>query len=592
MILEDLILNQLLHNSQYSQKVAPYLKEEYFTSSGARALCKIFTTLVEQYRTTPSVAAMKVELDRANVSEPVHDEAKNLLDSHASAEQVDPKWLLDQTEIYFRDRAIHGAISESIKILGDEAAEKGLIQELLKEALAVSFDKNLGHDYLQDAEARYEAIVEQRVLKVPFALDTLNRATNGGAERKSINVLIAGCVHPETPVIYRYEYEGVVREYSGAIRNIKALLADSSASNLQVKGPNGWVAVVEYVEKGLWQQYVIRTQNGKTLRCNEEHLVQYNGGPMISAKELQLLTSQSIEAHIITDDGPSKATCDKYEIMSPVVDLVLGDDEHLFYTAGIVSHNTNVGKSLMLCQLAADYMLAGLNVVYFTMEMSEEKIAQRVDANLIDVSLDVYQQMPKAWFLKKIEDIKKKTGGRFKVKEYPSSRAHIGHFRHHLLELASQDDFVPDVIIIDYLNITASSRYKPNQVARHLYVSAVTEEVRGFCQEFNAVGWTATQLNREGFGSSDASITETAEAFGLNFTADLVMVVSEPEHCVDLHQFQFRQEKSRYADKSHMKTFFMGVEKSKQRVYDLSDDGAKDEQHTPAADTPVKGIFD
>lgn len=305
MILEDLILNQLLHNPQYSQKVAPYLKEEYFTTSGGRALCKIYTSLIEQYRSPPSLAAMKVELDRAKISDQVHDEAKNLLDSHETAEQVDPKWLVDQTEIYFRDRAIHGAIGESIKILGDENAEKGLIQELLKEALGVSFDKNLGHDYMEDAEKRYETLVEHRALKVPFALDTLNRATNGGAERKSCNVLIAGCVHPDTEVHYRYTYDGVEREFVGAIRNIQNLLADPLSTNIQVLGPNGWVAVVEYVEKGMWQQYVIRTENGKTLRCNEEHLVQYNGGPMISAKELQLLSSQGITAHVVTVDGLS-----------------------------------------------------------------------------------------------------------------------------------------------------------------------------------------------------------------------------------------------------------------------------------------------
>ena len=362
----------------------------------------------------------------------------------SSIEETPHEFLLDETEKWCKDRAVYNAVMDSITILDKNSKrDKGEIPELLKDALSVSFDQHIGHDWMENADARYEFYHTEEE-KIPFDLDLLNKITKGGMPNKTLNIIMAG---------------------------------------------------------------------------------------------------------------------------------------------------TGVGKSLFMCHCAANNLMMGKNVLYISMEMSEEKIAERIDANLMNIPLQELSDLPKPMYDKKIKSIRDKTVGRLVVKEYPTAAAHTGHFRHLLQELNLKKDFVPDVIYIDYLNICASSRIKPGSNANtYTYVKSIAEEVRGLAVEYDIPVMSATQTNRTGFVSTDVGLEDTSESFGLPATADLMIALISTEELEDLDQIMVKQLKNRYNDPSYYRRFVVGVDRSRMKLYDC-EQSAQDELHDsgPAFDNSDTG---
>lgn len=571
MSIESQILNQLIHNPDYGRAVVPHLDPKFFHNQGTRILFEQIAEHSAKFNKLPTFAALQIMAEKLNINDEQYQEVEEALNEQKADRPVDTGWLVKETETYCKDRAVENALRESIEILDDDKTENGKINDLLTKALSISFDSHIGHDYFEDASDRFDRLT-QAVAKVPFSQETLNRVTKGGVEEKTFNLLIAGCVHPNTKVDVRYSYEGIERVRKVKAGEVKQLMEEGK---VEILSNDGFVRISEFIEKGTYEEYVISTSSQKILRCNADHLVKSPSLGWITAEELMRLTDITAtgtpEVYIETRDGNELASARLSGNMIPIVDFALVGEKKEYLAEGITSHNTNVGKSLILCNFAADYVLQGKNVLYITLEMAEEKIAQRIDANLIDIDLDEYEKVPKDWFLKQVSRVKQKAGGRIKIKEYPNGQAHAGHIRHLMKELELKEGFKADVLIVDYLNICSSSRYKAGSQPRHLIVGAIGQEIRALAQEFGIPAWSATQLNREGFGSSDAGITETSEAFQVNFDADLVWVVSEPEDLVELGQYQFKQEKSRYADKNSPRRFYMGVTKGRMKIFDLDE---------------------
>lgn len=447
---ETLIVSSLIKNEAFLRAAIPHLKEDYFDAAH-QVLFRLVKDFWDKYSTLPTVEALGIELENGKANEHEYTIATELLNElSVPKEAPDDQWLLDTTEQFCKDKAMFNALKESIAIIQgeDDRRDKGAIPGIMTDALAVSFDTQLGHDYLDDAEERFEAR-QQKVAKVPFDIEQLNKATNGGAERKTLNVLLAG---------------------------------------------------------------------------------------------------------------------------------------------------TNVGKSLGLCHLSAAYLQAGYNVLYITLEMADKKIADRLDANILDITLDDLLTLPKPTFMRAINLLKAKKTGRLKVKEYPTSGAHVGHFLYHVKELKTKEGFVPDIIVVDYINICASSRVKLGQTGSYGYVKAIAEELRGFFQQTNVVGWTATQVTRSGFNNSDVDLTDTAESWGLPQTADLFIGIVTDEELDKLNAFQFVLLKSRYSNKNKHKKFLVGVDRDKQKLYEISQPSGYGVTAAPttgtasnAPPTPVQG---
>lgn len=569
MNLEQQILNQIIHNDDYGRAVLPFLKEDYFSDRTSKLIFNIVKDFITKYNNVPTINALRIELDTKPLEADAFEQANDFVTDIAPSQPVDRQWLLDQTEKYCTERAIENALRESILILDDDKRENGEISHVLSDALAVSFDTEIGHGVFADAEARYDKLHSSTV-KIPFALDTLNRVTKGGVDKKTLNIIMAGCTHPDTTeVLAKYSHEGIDRIKTMTLRELTVIV--DAGTPIHVDSPDGWVRVVEWVNKGLYPEYVVVTESGVQLECNEDHLLKtYHGWESVGILE-QLASHNSAPIAIETINGFEPARFKKTDNIIPIFDIVLESDNHQYYTNGIVSHNTNVGKSLMMCDFAASNVLAGMKVLYITCEMAEERIAQRIEANLLDINLDDYDRMPKAWYLKKIEEVKAKTTGEIKIKEYPSNSAHVGNFRHLLHELKLKENFIPDVIYVDYVNIVASERFKPGNTPKHQLVQAVAEELRSLAQRFNVPVFSATQTNRAGFNDSDADITNVAEAWGLPATADWFIIVLQPENMEAMGQFLVKQEKSRYDDKSKMRQFIIGVDKGKMRLFDIDE---------------------
>lgn len=430
MKIETLILNNLLQSEDYLRKVVPFLRPEYFTGAENTVFAEI-QEFVENYNAPPTQEALAVILgNRSNLNEAEFKDAIGIVEELGEAPAPNQDWLLEATEKFCKDKAVYNAIVKSIQIIDgkDKMLQPDAIPQILQEALAVGFDSNVGHDYLNSAEERYEFYhkVESRL---SFDLEMFNKITKGGIPRKTLNIILAG---------------------------------------------------------------------------------------------------------------------------------------------------VNVGKSLTLCHLAAGYLAQGLNVLYITMEMAEERIAERIDANLLNVSIDDLGDLPKTTFTDRVKKVQDKTTGRLIIKEYPTASAHAGHFRALLHELNLKQNFVPDVILIDYLNICASSRYKlSGNVNTYVYVKAIAEELRGLGVEFNVPVWSATQLTRTGFNSSDVDMDDTAESFGLPATADFMLALISTEDLDELNQFMVKQLKNRYGDKNILKRFVIGVDKAKMRLYDVDESAQK-----------------
>ena len=427
---ELVVLRHLLNDEDFARRTLPYLKSEYFHDRLEKTVYQEIDKFISKYNSLPTKEALTLEMDsRDDLSDEEFSSASNLI-ANLDGEEVDRDWLTDTTEKWCQEKAIYNAIMNSIQILdgNDKKNDKGAIPELLSDALSVSFDPNIGHDFLDDADSRYDFYhkVEERI---PFDLEYLNKITKGGLPNKTLNIILAG---------------------------------------------------------------------------------------------------------------------------------------------------TGVGKSLAMCHMASANLLDGKNVLYVTMEMSEERIAQRIDANLLNVTLDDLEALSKDMYDKKIERVRGKTSGKLIVKEYPTASAGSGHFRHLLNELRLKRSFVPDIIYVDYLNICASSRVKAGaQVNSYTLVKAIAEELRGLAVEFDVPLVSATQTTRSGYGNSDVELTDTSESFGLPATADLMIALVTSEELEDLGQIMVKQLKNRYSD-TNPKRFVVGVDRAKMRLFDCEQTAQED----------------
>ena len=446
MNLEKKILKHLIYDEEYTRKVLPFIKSEYFGDQSEKVLFEQIQFYVTKYNAMPSREALEIEIDnRANLTDDQHKSTGQLI-KEISAEEItnDRDWLIDETETFCQEKAIYNGIMRSIQILDNkntkESLDKGSIPTILADALSVSFDHHVGHDFLDDAENRYDFYhkVEKRI---PFDLDYLNRITKNGLPEKSLNIVLAG---------------------------------------------------------------------------------------------------------------------------------------------------TGVGKSLFMCHCAAANLSIGKNVLYITLEMAEERIAERIDANLMNIEVDRLTAMPKDAYLKKIERIHEKTTGKLIIKEYPTASANVNHFKHLLNELKLKRQFIPDIIYIDYLNICSSARMKMgNSVNSYTYIKAIAEELRGLAVESKLPIVSATQTTRSGYASSDVDLTDTSESFGLPATADLMFALISTEELEDLNQIMVKQLKNRYNDPTTNKRFVIGVDRAKMKLYDVEQTAQTDILDSGQVDQPV-----
>jgi archaellum biogenesis ATPase FlaH len=420
-MINQLILNQLCTNEEFTRRALPFLKDEYF-ERGEKLLFAVVSRFIDKYNTIPTEAALKVELQKIpNVSNEIFE----LVDRAYKSEPVEIQWALDETEKFCQDRSIYLAIMESIQIIDGKHKEltNNAIPEILSKALGVSFDTNIGHDYIDNSDSRYDFYhkVEERL---PFDLDYFNKITKGGLPNKTLNIILAG---------------------------------------------------------------------------------------------------------------------------------------------------TGVGKSLFMCHMAAAALAQGKNALYITMEMSEERIAERIDANLMNIPIDQLEKLPKQVYDAKIQKIGQKNIGKLIIKEYPTGAAHVGHFRALLNELKLKKNFKPDVIFIDYLNICASSRIRGlgGSVNTYSYVKAIAEEMRGLAVEAGVPLVSATQTTRSGYSNTDVGLEDTSESFGLPATADFMFAVISTEELEKLGQVMVKQLKNRYNDPTAHKRFIIGIDRSRMKLYDV-----------------------
>ena len=431
MRLEQTILRNLIYNEEYIRKVLPFLKDEYFTDSIEKTIFKELSSFVSKYNTTPTIEAIGLTIkERRNLSDVDVEKSENYLQEIELAKGQESKiqWLIEKSEAFCQERAIYNAVLGSISILDgkDKTNDKGAIPKILSDALSVSFDNSIGHDYLENSDERYD-FYHRKEERIPFDLDMFNKITKGGLPIKTLNIALAG---------------------------------------------------------------------------------------------------------------------------------------------------TGVGKSLFMCHCAAGNMSMGRNVLYITMEMAEERIAERIDANLLNVSLDDLLELPKETYDRKVASLKSKVTGKLIIKEYPTASASSLHFRTLLNELNLKKSFVPDIIYIDYLNICCSSRIKPgSNINSYTYVKSIAEELRGLAVEFGVPIVSATQTTRSGYGSSDPGLEDTSESFGLPATADMMFALISSEELEGLGQIMVKQLKNRYTDPSQFKRFVVGIDKPKMRLYDIDDSG-------------------
>ena len=428
---ELLVLRSLLYNEDYARKVVPFIQGDYFQQPSQKIVFEEVSSFITEYDELPSKEALYIEVEKRNdVNEEVYKQVKELIEV-LNDEPADEDWLVNTSEKWCRDRAIYLALMESIQLADGKDDKKGrdAIPTILSDALAVSFDNNIGHDYLKDYEERYEGY-HRKEDKIPFDLEYFNKITKGGIPNKTLNIALAG---------------------------------------------------------------------------------------------------------------------------------------------------TGVGKSLFMCHMASACLASGNNVLYVTLEMAEEKIAERIDANLLNVNIKEITDLPKPMFENKVTSLAKKTQGTLIIKEYPTASAHSGHFKSLLNELALKKSFKPDIIFIDYLNICASSRYRNNtSVNSYSYIKAIAEELRGLAVEANVPIVSATQTTRSGFASSDVDLTDTSESFGLPATADLMFALISTEELEGLGQLLVKQLKNRYNDPTINRRFIVGIDRAKMRLYDVEQVAQKD----------------
>jgi replicative DNA helicase len=429
-VIESTILKNLIVDENYMRKVIPYVKSEYFTQYSDQVLFHIINDFVVSYGQSPTKEVLRIEVDnRKDLNEDSYKELQVKIADIDNTE-VDGQWMLDATEKWCKQRAVYLALLDSVKIADgkDEKRSEDAIPSILQEALAVSFDDHIGHDYIEDYEDRYE-FYHRNENKIAFDLSLFNKITKGGISNKTLNVALAG---------------------------------------------------------------------------------------------------------------------------------------------------TGVGKSLFMCHMAAASLLQSKNVLYITLEMAEEKIAERIDANLLNVNIKDIEDLPEQLFESKVQRLSQKTSGKLIIKEYPTASAHSNHFKALLNDLSLKKSFKPDIIFIDYLNICASSRYKGALVNSYTYVKAIAEELRGLAVEFDLPIVSATQTTRSGYGSTDVDLTDTSESFGLPATADFMFALIASEELEAINQIMVKQLKNRYNDLNMFKRFVVGIDRSKMRLYDVEDSAQTD----------------
>lgn len=426
-MIETTVISNLIFNEDYYRKVYPYIKGEYFDDGGLKKIFDTYSTYVDEYKMPPSIEALKISLDkRKDLNEDSYKDIMSTVDSLGRDEDTNFDWLVSETEKFCQDKDLFNSIRKAILIMDgeDQTNDKGSIPTLLSDSLGISFDTSVGHDFIDDSEARYD-FYHKKEERMPFDIDLLNKVTKGGLPRKSMTVLLA---------------------------------------------------------------------------------------------------------------------------------------------------TTGGGKSLVKCHAAASYLMTGKNVLYVTMEMAEERIAERIDANMMDVTLDELKLLPRDVYNKRMDRIRSKCTGKLVVKEYPTGSAHVGHFRHLLNELKMKKNFTPDVIFIDYLNICASSRVKGAAAANsYTLVKSIAEEVRGLAMEYNCAVVTSSQFNRDGYSNSDVDLTNTSESMGITHTADCILGLITTEELDNLGQLMIKQLKNRWGDLSYYRRFVVGIDRSKMQIYDLED---------------------
>jgi len=425
--IEQTIINNLITNEQFSRKVIPFLKSEYFSIFYERIVFEEIQKYILKYKTIPTNESIAIEIDnRKSISEEDYQNAIKFLNDIEKTD-IDNEWLVDTAEKFCKDKAVYHAVLSGIQIIDgkDKNRTADAIPDILTNALSVSFDSSVGHDYIEDGENRYD-FYHKKEKRIQFDLDYFNRITKGGLPSKSLNIAIAG---------------------------------------------------------------------------------------------------------------------------------------------------TGVGKSLFMCHVAASTLMQGKNVLYITMEMAEERIAERIDVNLMDITMDELHDLPKQMFDTSIEKLRKKTEGKLIIKEYPTASAHSGHFRALLKELSIKKNFKPDIIFIDYLNICASSRMKGmgGSINSYSYIKAIAEELRGLAVEFDLPIVSATQTTRTGFVSSDIGLEDTSESFGLPATADFMFALISNEDLEELGQIIVKQLKNRYNDPNTNKRFVVGINRAKMKLYDVEE---------------------
>ena len=453
--IENVILQNLANDDEFMRKVIPFLKRDYFLDNTDKIVYDKIKSFIDEYNSIPSKDALTIAAQNdKTLSE---DQYKEVVDAIHNLDPTEHNkdWLYKETEKFCKDKAIYNAILSSIAIIDgrDKGKSEDGIPQLLQDALGVCFDNNVGHDYIDSADKRYEYYhrVETRV---PFDLDYFNKITNGGMPNKTLNVCLAG---------------------------------------------------------------------------------------------------------------------------------------------------TGVGKSLFMCHVAASVLAQNKNVLYITLEMAEERIAERIDANLMNITMDQLKDLPKAIFDSRIEKIRGKTEGTLIIKEYPTTGAHTGHFKALLNELQLKKQFKPDIIIIDYLNICASSRFKAgSNINSYTLIKSIAEELRGLAVEENVPILSATQTTRSGYGNTDVELTDTSESFGLPATVDFMFALISTEELEQMNQLMVKQLKNRYNDPTLYKRFVIGVDRAKMKLYDLEqsaqknimDSGMKEEQPKWASSNTPRKTFE
>jgi hypothetical protein len=385
----------------------------------------------------------------------------------------------------------------------------------------------------------------------------------------------------ETDKNVDWEYEEIP---IGSIKNMLELY------DVEVDSPDGFVEILDFVEKGYHKQFVFVSLRGDIVRCSGGHLFETALG-WISAENIALYNAK---IEVLHDDGKYyESTVVECNLDIPIVDISVNHENRRYYTNGVSSHNTGAGKTLVMCHMAASLLMFGKNVLYITLEMAEERIAERIDSNLLDVTLDELREMPKSSYEKKIDRLKGKTPGKLIIKEYPTGSANAGHIRYLLNDMKLKKGFVPDIVFVDYLNLCSSFRLKGSNAANsYTIVKNIAEELRGLAMEFDIPVVSATQANRSGFGNSDIDLTNTSESIGLPATADAMFALISSEELQSMGQLMIKQLKNRWGDISYYKRFVVGIDRSKMKLYNLEETAQGNIQSESSYSRDDKPTFD